>query len=127
LMHDVVFFSLALPCVNIEIWGAGARWPDGLQAGLSLSIESCWGFIQMKFGNTTYTRTLTHACANLHTHTGGSATGEVWQHDVHTHIDARVRIRAWTLAHISITTELLDYTLKLSHTEDIVFLLKAIL
>jgi hypothetical protein len=46
LTHDVCvfcFFSLALPCLNIEIWGAGARLPDGLQVGLSLSIESCWG------------------------------------------------------------------------------------
>ena len=46
LMHDVCvfsFLSLALPCLNIEIWGAGARLPDGLQVGLSLSIETCWG------------------------------------------------------------------------------------
>ena len=46
LTHDACvfcFFSLALPCLNIEIWGAGARLPDGLQVGLSLSIETCWG------------------------------------------------------------------------------------
>ena len=46
------FFSLALPCLNIEIWGAGARWRHEIQVGLSLSIESGWGYVTNRQNNT---------------------------------------------------------------------------
>ena len=72
LTHDVCvfcFFSLARPCLNIEILGAGgtiAWWPS------SRSEFKYWKLL-------------------------GVVTNEVWQHDVHTFTHARICEHAHTL------------------------------